>query len=287
MFAMLLLPVAGESLAQVLRAPTTIELSLGSELSDSYVVEGSGDTEDDTATTTITLTASYPATSATLTVATEWVVTLNGSAEATEGINYQGISATTLTIDANQRSGMVTFNFVTRGNTDVASNPQNVTVNLKPAGSTPIGFTAPTGAILTITDDDTPATVLLLKMDPASVIEGTSTTIIVTAALPPFSPPVENDVHVLFALIDVGTATMETAKDKNDFKVSDTAPRLIIPAGRNVGTGVFVLTAYDDNVLDQDGGANETIFFNPDQGGGGIRSVVPTWLKVEIVDNDS
>ena len=253
--ALLLMPAAGESLAQTVQ---TVDLSL----SHRYVQEGLSRTVTTTHTTSLTLTAQYSDGTPTPTTATEWTVTVTGSAGAVVTTDYNAIAATTLTIAANADMGTVTFDFVTHGDTDDdAAVPKDVTISVT-ASTVPTGFTAPaTGVTLTITDDDSFPDTILLDLSTSSVTEGDApVTVTVTAAFPPGSFPLEdtesadgtNNVEVE---ITVGLSTGTDAAQAADFTVAAPVFTLTITEADSTletaasisSMGTFVLTVTDDS----------------------------------------
>ena len=103
MLALLLLPVAGESLAQA--APTTVELSLNTVSVENLKYVG------ENATTIITVTAVYSLGSTTLTTAS--AVEVSVAAGTAQAADFTAVANFTVTIAAGALTGMGTFTLTT------------------------------------------------------------------------------------------------------------------------------------------------------------------------------
>ena len=284
MFALLLLPAAGESLAQTLPAPTTFEFSVSCNTPSPscYVAEDDAGSPAAGVTTTITVTAAYPSGTSTPTTETVLTVTVTGGAsnsEATVVVDFVAVPVFELTIEANERLVTGTFEFVTVADA-TSEGPERVTVT--PTTTAAIITTTPAAVTFRITDNDSSPTVVISSLDTTSVTEDSSTTIIsVTAAYPVGSRAVENrDADTMFT-VSAGTATEDTSMAENDYEVSATTFTVTIARGDLEGTGSFVLTVNDDTVLET---TPETIILTPTST---LFTPVPTTLTIEIVDDDT
>ena len=237
-------------------APTNIALSV----SPAAVLEGdSGDT-----TTPITVTASF-AGSSTLTEATVVSVTVSSGTRpdrATVGVDYRSVTDFTVTIPAGASSGTNSFDWVVIGGT-VFDGDETVTVS-----GTAAPFTVDP-ATLTITEDDEAPTTIVLSLNPASVTEGTTTTIAVTATLPG-SVSLTSATEVA---VSVAAGTASTV----DF-TAVTAFTVTIPANMLTGTANFSLVVTEDTVADPD----ETLTVS-----GTVASFTITSATLTIDDNDT
>ena len=289
MFALLLLPAAGESPAQTLPAPTTFELSLTCGVPSvpcTHVAEDDGAATPANVTTTITVTAAYPA--GTSTLATDTVLTITvagatGPGSATVGTDFTAVTAFNLTIPANMGVGMMTFDFEAIQDATSESPGERVAVTATTAVSS---LTPPAAVHFLITDNETDPLVVSISLDTTSVTEGSDpTTITVTAAFPPGSraPEPPGAVGVRFT-VNEGTATANTALVEGDFETAAATFIVTIPAGGTTITGSFVLTVNDDTVLET---TPETIILTPSNESliGFIFS--PLTLTIEIVDDDA
>ena len=276
MFALLLLPAAGESLAQ--SPPTTFELSLtcgDPSVPCAFVPEDDGPTTN--AITTITVTAAYPAgtsTPATATVLTITVTGPGGLGIATAGTDFTVVPELVLTIRENERMVTGTFDFEAIADTTTEALGETVTVT--PTAS---GITAPAAVTFRITDNDTDPFFLLVSLDTTSVTEDSdTTTITATAEYPPGTRLPSANVDVTFTMSD-GTTNGATAGE--DYTA--VAPFTVtIAAGDLEGTGSFVLTVNDDTVLET---TPETIILTPSNTLAFVS--IPLTLTIEIVDDDT
>ena len=211
-------------------------------------------TDDDTAPTAITLTAS-PASvsesasgttvtvvatmdgSATLLTATEVTVSVGGGTAAS-GADYAEVSDFAVTIPAQSASGTETFT-LTPANDSLAEGDESIDVTGSAAD-----FTV-TKAQVTLTDDDTAPTAITLSVSPASVSESDSgTTVTVTATLD--GSATLPDATEVAVSVGGGSATLGTDYTAvSDFTVT-------IPKETASGTGTFTLTPTQDTIAEGD-----------------------------------
>ena len=281
MFALLLLPAAGESPAQSLPAPTTFELSLTCGVPSgpcNFVREDDGPTTN--ATTTITVTAAYPAGTSTPTTETVLTITVTGTVAvaAIEGTDFTSVPAFNLTIPADARMVTGTFDFESIADTTPELGGRRVTVTPTTTA------TSITGTLVAVTfvisDNDTEPFTIVSSLDTTSVTEGSgTTTIAITVA---FAPGSRVSSAVLDVPITVSDGTTNGATAGEDYTA--VAPFTItIPAGDLEATDSFVLTVNDDTVLDRTDGLAETIIITPNASG---FTELPLTLTIEIVDNE-
>ena len=219
-----LFPIYGLSPVFLVSRPT-IELSV----EPSEVSENAGAT---TVTVTGTLNAARPS------EATAVAVTVGAEGDsATEGTDYATVADLTLTIAAGQTTGTTTFT-LTPTDDAVAEGAETVSVT-----GTATGFTV-TGAMVTLTDDDTASTEVTLSVAPATVAENAgATTVTVTGTLNAAGRPEATAVAVT-----VG-AEGDSATEGTDYAtVADLT--LTIAAGQTTGTTTFTLTPTDDAVAE-------------------------------------
>ncbi len=257
--------------------PTTINLGL----STNHVAEN--------AMTEIMVTAAFPEGSRTLTA--DAVVTVAVGVGTAQTTDFTAVTAFTLTIPMGMSSVTGSFSLTTADDTDVESGGETLTVSGTAAVPSVFGVTI-ADVTLTIVDDDSPPTMILIGLDPVSVIEGSGTmTITATAAFPPGSVAVTPAAatNVVFT-VGNGTATASVTGTEGDFEVAATTFTVIIPASGTEGTGSIDLTVNDDTELET---IPETIQFTPT--GLATYTFVPTTafapasaiLTVEIEDNDT
>ena len=238
MFALLLLPVAGESLAQT----TTIELELSTDTVLEYTI------------TEITITAKYPegstapatATTVAMTVASGVTgnIATGGGTVGNTGVDYKAIDAFEITIPAGMTSMTGVITFTAAG--DVVDD-DGETVHINGASS---GFTiAP--ALLTIEQDPLFPTTIDLSLSTNYVPENAATVITATAALPEGSTTLTAD-----AVVTV-TVTAGTATDTTDYTAVPNFT-LTIPMGMTSITDTFTLTTADD-AIEESGGETLTL----------------------------
>ena len=280
MFALLLLPAAGESLAQTLPDPTTFELSLTCGVPSvpcNFVPEDDGPTTN--AITTITVTAAYPAGTSTLatdTVLTFAVAGASGPGSATSGTDFTAIENFELTILANTR--MITGTFDFEAIADTTSESPGEFVDVTPTTAASSGITPPAAVRFAITDNDSDPLLLVSSLDTTSVTEGSGTsTIAITVAFAPGSRVLASDVTATFTVGDSG----DSATAGEDYTA--VAPFTVTIAGGDLdGTGSFVLAVNDDTVLET---TPETIILTPSTDSG--FNSIPATLTIEIVDDDT
>ena len=253
MFALLLLPVAGESLAQL--PPTTVELSLTCGVPSvpcTHVAEDDGGSPAVGATTTITVTAAYPAGTSTPTTTTVLTISVTGGT-ATSGTDFTAIPDFRLTIPANEGMVSATIPFDFEATVDAMAEGGGETVVVTPTSSATI-ITGPLVAVtFTIVDNDSNPTQILISLDTLSVIEGTTTDVTVTAAFPggsrAITPTPSEDLDVVIR-VRAGTATVGAA-GAGDFAVGVATFTVAIPAAGTEATGTFALMVHDDTVLEE------------------------------------
>ena len=209
-------------------APTAIVLSLSP-----------ADVAESTSTTVVTVTATLSPASATLTDATVVTVAVGaGGDSATEGTDYTAVADFTVTIAAGATSGTTTFDFVGMGDT-LAEGDETVTVS-----GTVGGFTF-TNTMLTITDNDTTPTGIVLSLSQSTVAEGASPMVTVTASFSGGNGSLSDATMVTVA---VGADT-DTATEGGDYTtVADLT--VAIAAGARSGSSIFQFAATDDTVAD-------------------------------------
>ena len=282
MFALLLLPAAGESLAQALPAPTTFEFSVSCNTPSPscYVAEDDAGSPAAGVTTTITVTAAYPSGTSTPTTETVLTVTVTGgatSSEATVVVDFVAVPVFELTIAENERMVTGTFEFVTVPD---AVGEFDKYVDVTPTAT---GITAPSAVRFRITDNDSVIQILLFTLDTTRVTEGDGdgiTTISVTMALPTGATARTSPNDVVYT-ITAGTATEDTSTAENDYEVAATTLTVTLPADATTATGSFNLTVNDDTVLET---TPETISLSVSSPG---FTAEPATLTIEIVDDDT
>ena len=216
--------------------PTTIDLSL----STNYVPENS--------TTVITVTAALPEGSTALTTTTDVEVSVVATT-ATDGTDFTTITGIPLTITipvgATSMSMTGTFTLTTADDAVPESGGETLTVSGVSTGFTIADVT------LTIIDDDSDPTTILIGLDTESVTEGTTTAITVTAAFPDGSRALASALEVMFTVAN-GSAMASVTGTEGDFEVSAATFTVTIPASstEDDGTGSFNLTVNDDTELE-------------------------------------
>ena len=283
MFALLLLPAAGESPAQTLPAPTTFELSLTCGVPSgpcNFVPEDDGAATPANVTTTITVTAAFPSGSGTRATDTVLMITVAGAAgpgSATVNTDFTAVPAFNLTIPANMGVGTMSFDFVGIADAIFEMGGKRVAVT---ATTTVSSLTPPAAVHFFITDNDSPPVILVSSLDTTSVTEDSGTTTIeVTAAWPTGSRPEMTEINTVTFTVNDGTTNGATAGE--DYTA--VAPFTVtILAGATEGTGSFVLTVNDDTVLET---TPETIILTPVSSG--FQTALPATLTIEIVDDDT
>ena len=240
--------------------PTVIVLSL----SPAAVAES-------TSTTVVTVTATLSPTSATLTDATVVTVAVGaGGDSATEGMDYTAVADFTVTIAAGATSGTTTFDFVGMGDT-LAEGDETVTVS-----GTVGGFTF-TNTMLTITDNDTTPTGIVLSLSQSTVAEGASPMVTVTASFSGGNGSLSDATMVTVA---VGADT-DTATEGGDYTtVADLT--VAIAAGARSGSSIFQFAATDDTVADP----GETVTVSGTTTATGFTAIPSVMLAITDDDAD-
>ena len=202
-------------------------------LSPASVTEGT--------TTTVTVTATLAGT-VSRTSATDVAVSVAAGTASTA--DFSAVTAFMVTIPANMLSGTANFSLVVTEDT-IADPDETVTV------SGTVGTFTITPATVTITDNDTAPSAIVLSLNPSTpVAEGASATVRVTATLSPAGVTLPDATAVTVA---VGAGT-DSATEGTDYgTVTDIT--VTIAAGATSGEGTFQLAATDDTVEDP----NETL----------------------------
>ena len=217
--------------------------------------------EDDGATT-VTVTATLGG-SATLPGATEVSVSVGGGT-ATSGTDYAAVSDFTVTIPKETASGTGTFTLTPTQDT-IAEGDETIDVT-----GTADGFTV-TKAEMTLTDDETAPAAITLTTSPTSVSESaTGTTVTVTATL-------GGSATLLTATevtVSVGGGSATSGTDYtavSDFTVT-------IPKETASGTGTFTLTPTNDAIAEGDESVDVT---------GMATDFTVTKAQVTLTDDDT
>ena len=185
---------------------------------------------EDAGATTVTVTAGLDA--GTRPTATEVTVSRTGGT-ATSGTDYAAVDAFTVTIPAEQTSGTATFTFTPRDDS-AAEGVETVILSGSATGLT--GGTA----TLTITDDDSTPTAILLSASTVSVAETAGATkVTVTVALDAGTRSTATNVLVG---LTAGTATPGTDYAAVNFIT------VTIPAEQTSATGTLTFTPTDDSL---------------------------------------
>ena len=210
--------------------------------------------DDDPASTAIALTLNPPSvaedaggTEVTVTAtldagarpeATEVTVSVGDMGDsATSGTDYDAVNNFTVTISSGQTSGTGTFT-LTPMDDNVAEGEETLTVS----GTSALPVTSEE---LTLTGDDTASTAIALTLDPDSVGENATSTVIVTAALNAKARPEATEV-----MVSVGDPG-DSAASGTDYKVVDDFT-VTIPATRTSGSGTFTLAPIHDEIVEAD-----------------------------------
>ena len=258
-------------------------LSLGGSASGLTVVGAEVTvTDDDTASTEVTLSASPSSVSedagaATMTVTAaldaaafpvDTVVTVSvgsGADSAASGTDYQAVADFEVTIAAGATSGTGTFT-LTPVDDGLAEGDEELSL-----GGSASGLTV-AGAEVTITDDDTASTEVTLSASPSSVSEDAgATTVTVTAALDAAAFPADTPVTV-----SVGAGADSAASGTDYESVADF--EVTILAGATSGTGTFTLTPVADDVDEEDEGLTL---------GGSVDGLRLSGTALTITDDDT
>ena len=174
-------------------------------------------------------------------------------------------TSTTLTIAAGATTsiGVVT---ITAADNDVDASNKTVTVSATAANGQ--GITDPSGATLTITDDDAPSTRVTLTVAPDEVNEGGGpVTLTVTGTL---DAGTRNTATEVTLAVNAGTATLT-----DDYTV--TGATLTIAAKQSSASATLTVTPEDDAVAE----GPETFSI-----GGTVSGLTVTAATVTLVDND-
>ena len=236
-------------------APTAMELSLSET---TPVTEG--------ASPMVTVTATLSPTDTTLAADTVVAVAVGATGDsATDGRDYTSVVGLTVTIAAGATSGTNTFDFVVTDDT-IADPDETVTVS-----GTAVGFTTITSATLTINDNDTAPTEIVLSLSPADADEGATTPVTVTATLSGTVSLAEDTVVTVAVGDGTGSATEGTDyTEVSDFTVT-------IPAEMTSGMATFQFAATDDTIKDPD--ETVTVF-----GTAGTFTITSTTLTITDTD---
>ena len=242
MFALLLLPAAGESLAQT---TSTLTLSASGPDGTIYVEE--------MATTVITVTAEYvetppsltttglvaPTGATTVTVAVAGGLTLAGPAIVST--EYTAVSDFEIIIPAGSISMTGTFMLVAA---DVGSGGKTLLVTATATGFTAVTSVADGAGVVWIANA-AGSQILDVSLDPTSVREDSGImTIMVTAARPAVGDAFASATTLTIA-VAAGTASATDFTTVADFEI-------MVPAGVHMVTGSFSLTVTDNALVNSD-----------------------------------
>ena len=211
---------------------------------------------------------------ATLNVAVQGGFTVQASTadgSATAGEDYTTVTGQTLNFDGD--SGEEETFTATILPDSVAEGDETFTVSLTGLSGNAVAVDTSSTALVTITEDDTAPTAIVLSLSQAGAGEGASPTVTVTAMLSPTSITLLTDTTVTVA-VGVGG---DSATEGTDYtSVADFT--VTIAAGATSGTGTFQFAPTDDAVADP----GETATVSGTAGGFGI-----TDLTLAINDNDT
>ena len=211
---------------------------------------------------------------ATLNVAVQGGFTVQASTadgSATAGEDYTTVTGQTLNFDGD--SGEEETFTATILPDSVAEGDETFTVSLTGLSGNAVAVDTSSTALVTITEDDTAPTAIVLSLSQAGADEGASPTVTVTAMLSPTSITLLTDTTVTVA-VGVGG---DSATEGTDYtSVADFT--VTIAAGATSGTGTFQFAPTDDVVADP----GETATVSGTAGGFGI-----TDLTLAINDNDT
>ena len=236
--------------------PTEILLSLSQ---DTPVAEG--------ASPTVTVTAAFLLGSATLTEPT--VVLVSVVPNTAEAADFAAVTPFAVTILPNEASGMSTFDFVVTDDTLVEGD-ETVTVS---GTTTAAVITTITPASLTIIDDDTAPTEIVLSLSQDNVAEGASPTVTVTAAFPPGSATLTGPTVVMVS-VEPNTAEAEDFTAVTPFAVT-------ILANMTSVTATFDLVVTEDTLVE----GPETVTVSGTTTATVITTITPATLTID--DNDT
>ena len=247
----------------------TIEVMIALDSSPTRVVlsVSPGSVSEDAGDTSVTATGTLDG--AALATDTEVTVSVGATGDtATGGTDYATVHNFTLMIDAGQILGTVTFT-LTPANDSLGEGAEKISVT----GTTAASGLSVAGTELTITDDDSVSTEVVLSVDPASVSEDAGDTLVtVTGTLDGGARAEATTVTV-----SVGKAG-DTATEGTDYAtVNDFT--LTIGAGQNPGTATFTLTPTNDPL----GDGVETISVTGTAAASGLSV---TGTELTITDDD-
>ena len=177
----------------------------------------------------------------------------NGGVGEAEAVDFTSVGDFNVTVLAGSRSGSATFTFdPTEDN--YAEGAEDVTVS---GTTTRVGVSV-TSAKVEITDNDTAPSASTLSVDldedttgdQDTIGEGdAAVTVTVTASLPTGSKTFESTTSITVMLEGEGTTGKAESTDFSTNKALDSF-EITIPAGGTKGSGTFILTIADDNVVD-------------------------------------
>ena len=221
--------------------------------------------------TTVTVTAGLDA--GTAPMATEVTVSRTGGT-ATSGTDHAAVDSFTVTIPAGQASGTGTFTFTPTDDSD-AEGAETVVLS---ASATPLqppmDLTGGT-ATLTITDDDSVPTDILLSVSQNTFAENAgATTVTVTAAL---DAGTRDTATTVLVGLNAGTATDGTDYADVDFFA------LTIPADSTSATATFTFTPTDDSLRE----ATETLLLGAGVVGDADLADWEDAVTLTITDDDA
>ncbi len=224
--------------------------------------------------TTVTVTAGLDA--GTAPTATEVTMSVTGGT-ATSGTDHAAVESFTVTIPAGQSSGMGTFTFTPTDDSD-AEGAETVVLS---ASATPLqppmDLTGGT-ATLTITDDDSVPTDIVLSVSQNTFAETAGATpVTVTAALDAGTRGTATTVLVVL--------TADTATEGTDYAAlgSPGFVTVTIPAEQTSGTATFTFTPTDDILRE----ATETLFLDAAVSGNADLSDWEDTATLTITDDDA
>ena len=223
---------------------------------------------EDAAGTSVTVTGTLDG--AARTEATTVTVSVGAATDtATEGTDYAAVDNFTLTINAEQTSGTATF-MLTPTNDTLGEVDETVSVT---GTTTATGLTV-TGTEMTITDDDSASTEVVLSVSLTSVAEDAAgTSVTVTGTLDGAARTEATTVTV-----SVGAAT-DTATEGTDYAEVDNFT-LTIGAEQPSGTATFMLTPDNDTLGEGDEEISVT-------GTTTATGLTVTGTEMTITDDDS
>ena len=245
-------------------------------------------TDDDTAPTGITLTATPDTVAENVQTAPTVTVTatVNGSTRyvekktvtvavgadgdsAVEGTDYETVNALTIEIVAGAASGMATFT-LTPTNDQLVESTETISVTGTSSGGETV-----TGEVINLTDDDTASTGITLTASPDTVAENVQTapTVTVTATVNGSTRYVAKKT----VTVTVG-ADGDSAVEGTDYETVN-ALTIEIPAGAASGATTFTLTPTNDQLVE----GTETISVTGTSSGG----ETVTGEVINLTDDDT